>query len=105
MAQDWLADVRRYDANADEAIAEIDTRKLTRILREKGAKSGCIITGEEDVERAIAHARKFPGLAGMDLARIVSTESTYQWSLGLGWPAVEGQRAPGNSIESLLGAR
>jgi len=68
------------------AIAEIDTRKLTRILREKGAQSGCIMTGDVAAETSIEHARKFPGLAGMDLARIVSTEETYQWSLGSGWP-------------------
>jgi len=79
-----------------QAIAEIDTRKLTRILREKGAQSGCIITGEAEVETAIEHARKFPGLAGMDLARIVSTEHTYQWSMGSGWPAEES--SPGKRI-------
>jgi len=79
-----------------KAIAEIDTRKLTRILREKGAQSGCIITGEADVETAIEHASKFPGLAGMDLARIVSTEHSYQWSMGSGWPAGEG--SPGKRV-------
>ena len=78
------------------AIAEIDTRKLTRILREKGAQSGCIITGEADVEEAVKHAKKFPGLAGMDLARIVSTEKTYQWSMGSGWPNDEG--SPGKRV-------
>lgn len=64
------------------AIADIDTRKLTRILREKGAQSGCIMTGEIDAETAIAHANKFPGIAGMDLARIVTTDRSYQWSHG-----------------------
>jgi carbamoyl-phosphate synthase small subunit len=78
------------------AIAEIDTRKLTRILREKGAQSGCIITGKAEVETAIEHAKKFPGLAGMDLARIVSSETAYQWSMGLGWPNDEG--SPGKRI-------
>jgi carbamoyl-phosphate synthase small subunit len=73
-----------------KAIAGIDTRKLTRILREKGAQSGCIFTGEEEVETAVEHASKFPGLAGMDLARIVSSEETYQWSMGSGWPNPEG---------------
>jgi carbamoyl-phosphate synthase small subunit len=67
------------------AIAEIDTRRLTRILREKGAQSGCIMTGQVDVKTAIEHARKFPGLAGMDLARVVTTREPYQWSLGLNW--------------------
>ena len=79
-----------------KAIADIDTRKLTRILREKGAQSGCIITGDAEVETAIEHARKFPGLTGMDLARIVSTERTYQWSTGSGWPA--GESSPGKRI-------
>ncbi|NND53520.1 MAG: glutamine-hydrolyzing carbamoyl-phosphate synthase small subunit [Gammaproteobacteria bacterium] len=78
------------------AIAEIDTRKLTRILREKGAQSGCIITGEAAVDEAVNHAQKFPGLSGMDLARIVSTDETYQWSMGSGWPNDEG--SPGKRI-------
>ena len=64
------------------AIADIDTRKLTRIIREKGAQSGCIMTGEVDVKKAIQHAKKFPGIAGMDLAKFVSTEQPYQWSQG-----------------------
>jgi len=79
-----------------KAIAEIDTRKLTRILREKGAQAGCIITGDAEVAAALEHARKFPGLAGMDLARIVSSESSYQWSLGTGWPNDEG--SPGKRV-------
>jgi carbamoyl-phosphate synthase small subunit len=69
------------------AIAEIDTRKLTRILRDKGAQSGCIMTGADaDPRVAVDHARRFPGLAGMDLARIVSCKESYQWSLGTNWP-------------------
>ena len=64
------------------AIADIDTRKLTRIIREKGAQSGCIMTGEASAETAVAHARKFPGIAGMDLAKIVTTGAAYQWSQG-----------------------
>jgi len=64
------------------SIAEIDTRKLTRILREKGAQSGCIMTGDVDEKVAVEHARKFPGIAGMDLAKIVSTDRTYQWCYG-----------------------
>ena len=62
------------------AIADIDTRKLTRIIREKGAQSGCIMTGDVDDEKAVKHARKFPGIAGMDLAKFVSTEASYQWA-------------------------
>ena len=68
------------------AIADIDTRRLTRILRDKGAMSGCIMTGEANHEAAIEDAKRFPGLAGMDLAKIVSTQESYQWSLGTNWP-------------------
>jgi len=68
------------------AIAEIDTRRLTRILRDKGAMSGCIMTGDVDPKTAVEHARKFPGLAGMDLARVVTTKEAYQWNLGANWP-------------------
>ena len=64
------------------AIADIDTRRLTRVLREKGAQSGCIMTGDVDAETATEHARKFPGIAGMDLAKFVTTDRTYQWSHG-----------------------
>ncbi len=64
------------------AIADIDTRKLTRILREKGAQSGCIMAGEGDADTAVAHARKFPGIAGSDLARFVTTKEAYQWAHG-----------------------
>jgi carbamoyl-phosphate synthase small subunit len=74
------------------AIADIDTRKLTRKLRDQGAMSGCIMTGEVDPRIAVEHARKFPGLAGMDLARIVSTRSSYQWNLGAGWPHPEARQ-------------
>lgn len=65
------------------AIADIDTRKLTRLIREKGAQSGCIMTGEANPDTAVKHARKFPGIAGMDLAKFVSTDRTYQWCYGV----------------------
>lgn len=64
------------------AIAGIDTRKLTRILREKGALSGCIMTGNADPRTAVQHANKFPGIAGTDLAKFVTTNNTYQWCYG-----------------------
>jgi carbamoyl-phosphate synthase small subunit len=64
------------------AIADIDTRKLTRIIREKGAQSGCIMTGGSSAETAVEHARKFPGIAGMDLAKFVTTDAAYQWCHG-----------------------
>ena len=65
------------------AIADLDTRKLTRIIREKGVQSGCIMTGDADPDTAIAHARKFPGIAGMDLAKFVTTDTSYQWCHGV----------------------
>jgi carbamoyl-phosphate synthase small subunit len=69
------------------AVAEIDTRKLTRILREKGAQAGCILTGKDArVEEAHKAARKFPGLKGMDLARLVTVKAPYQWKQGSIWP-------------------
>ena len=70
------------------AIANIDTRKLTRILREKGAQAGCIMTGDKTVDHAAAVklARKFPGLKGMDLAKVVSTKRSFQWNEGTVWP-------------------
>ena len=64
------------------AIADIDTRKLTRLLREKGAQSGCIMTGDADPAVAVQHANKFPGIAGMDLAKFVTTDKAYQWCYG-----------------------
>ena len=69
------------------AIAEIDTRRLTRLLRDKGAQAGCIVTGAKaNADEAIRAARKFPGLKGMDLARLVSTKQVYQWNQGSIWP-------------------
>ncbi len=64
------------------AIADIDTRRLTRILREKGAQNGCIVAGEVDEKAALALAREFPGLKGMDLAKEVTTEMPYEWAQG-----------------------
>ena len=74
------------------AIAGIDTRRLTRILRERGAQAGCIMTGEKiDPAAAVRAAGKFPGLKGMDLAKVVSTKRAYQWNEGSLWD-VNGQR-------------
>ena len=65
-------------------IAEIDTRRLTRILREKGAQNGCIVAGAAaaDVDAALAAASAFPGLKGMDLAKVVTTATPYVWDQG-----------------------
>jgi len=65
------------------AIADIDTRKLTRILREKGAQNACIMAGDNlDEAAAIAAAKGFPGLKGMDLAKEVTTATPYEWAQG-----------------------
>jgi len=67
------------------AIADIDTRRLTRILREKGAQRGCIIAGEissESIQQATQKAAEFPGLKGADLAKVVSTKENYSWNEG-----------------------
>lgn len=61
------------------AIAGIDTRKLTRILREKGAQAGCIMAVDVDEVKAVGEAQAFPGLAGMDLAKVVTVDSPYEW--------------------------
>lgn len=94
--QEWL------QAQNVVAIAGIDTRKLTRILREKGAQGGAILTAkhgaEPDIDSALAAARAFPGLAGMDLAREVTAPQSYvwtegEWALGAGYAACEANEA------------
>ena len=72
-------------------LAGIDTRKLTRILREKGAQNGCLMAGRVDADEALRQARAFPGLAGMDLAKVVSTAAAYDWSEGV-WQLGRGYR-------------
>ncbi|CAB3787182.1 glutamine-hydrolyzing carbamoyl-phosphate synthase small subunit [Pararobbsia alpina] len=62
------------------AIAGLDTRKLTRILRDKGAQNGAILAGEDDSAKALTLARSFPGLAGMDLAKVVSSTKPHEWT-------------------------
>ncbi|RRU02459.1 glutamine-hydrolyzing carbamoyl-phosphate synthase small subunit [Stenotrophomonas sp. 278] len=75
--QDWL--IQRGVV----AISGIDTRKLTRILRERGAQNGALMAGDDiNVDVALEAARKFPGLKGMDLAKVVSTDATYSWNEG-----------------------
>ena len=74
---DWLA------ARGVVAIAGLDTRKLTRLLRDRGAQNGCLVAGDGiDAEHAIEAARKFPGLKGMDLAKEVCTRERYSWTEG-----------------------
>ena len=72
-------------------IADIDTRKLTRILREKGAQNGCLMAGAVNEQEALAKARGFPGLAGMDLAKVVSVREPYEWTEGC-WELGKGYR-------------
>jgi carbamoyl-phosphate synthase small subunit len=74
------------------AIAGIDTRRLTRILRDKGAQNGCIVAGTIDEKEALRRAREFPGLKGMDLAKVVSTQGNYVWNRG-SWQ-LEGNAEP-----------
>ena len=83
-----LASNFRSEQNLDDylkeknilGIADIDTRKLTRILRETGAQSGCIMAGDIDDQSALSAARGFAGLKGMDLAKEVTTSSSYSWN-------------------------
>jgi len=83
VASNWRNTMSLSDylkANNVVAIAGIDTRRLTRILREKGSQNGCIMAGENiSEEAAIAAAQGFPGLKGMDLAKVVSTKDKYEW--------------------------
>lgn len=80
-------------------IAEIDTRKLTRVLREKGAQAGCLMAGPDiDEAVALAKARAFPGLAGMDLAKVVSAKEPYawheaEWTLGSGYAELAAEQS------------
>jgi len=74
------------------AIADIDTRRLTRLLREKGAQAGCIMAGDDlNAEQAINIAREFPGLSGMDLAKEVTTAAPLPWNEGV-WDLESGHR-------------
>jgi carbamoyl-phosphate synthase small subunit len=80
-------------ANKAVAIADIDTRRLTRILRDKGAQNGCIVAGDGiDEKAALAAARAFPGLKGMDLAKEVTTRKSYEWTEGT-WQLGKGHAA------------
>ena len=84
-------------ANNVVGIADIDTRKLTRILRDKGAQNGCIIAGDVDEAKALEAAKAFPGLKGMDLAKVVTCEQAHSWNMG-SWQLGEG-------YEELVGER
>jgi len=86
------------EINSVVAIADIDTRKLTRILREKGAQSGCIVAGDNiDEAAAIKEAQSFAGLKGMDLAKEVTTDSQYEWKQG-SWTLADGLPADSKEL-------
>lgn len=73
-------------------IADIDTRRLTRILRTSGAQNGCIVAGDNlDESKALEHAKAFPGLKGMDLAKVVCTDKAYEWNHG-SWQLEQGHQ-------------
>ena len=90
VASNWRSEISLADylrRGDTVAIADIDTRQLTRIIRDKGAQGGCILAGPDvDTEKAVHAARQFPGLKGMDLARHVTTDAPYQWDEGSLWP-------------------
>ena len=88
--QDYL------ESNNIVAIADIDTRRLTRILREKGAQNGCLMAGTDiDEEKALAMAQDFAGLKGMDLAKEVTVDASYEWREG-SWELGEGYKTHGD---------
>ena len=86
LASSWRSQSSLQDYLKDRGvigIADIDTRRLTRILRDKGAQAGCIMAGDAiDEQAAVAQARAFPGLKGMDLAKVVTTTEPYPWQQG-----------------------
>ncbi|BCE02079.1 glutamine-hydrolyzing carbamoyl-phosphate synthase small subunit [Marinicellulosiphila megalodicopiae] len=92
------------------SIADIDTRRLTRILREKGAQGGCIVTGEADVEKALELAKNYKGLKGLDLAKEVTTPDTYTfnegvWKLGEGHSVKTDEELPYHVVAYDFGAK
>ncbi len=96
MASNWRKEISLSDyleINKVTGIAEIDTRKLTRILRDKGAQNGCIMVADDnnqiDEAKALARAKSFPGLKGMDLAKEVSVTESYEWYEG-SWDLTHG---------------
>lgn len=101
LASNWRSEftLEEYLAqNEVVAIADIDTRHLTRVLREKGAQGGCIVAGDNiDAEAAIAAAKAFPGLKDMDLAKEVTTEHAYEWAQG-SWTLAEGLPAAATDL-------
>ncbi|MDI3260397.1 MAG: glutamine-hydrolyzing carbamoyl-phosphate synthase small subunit [Sinobacteraceae bacterium] len=84
-ASSWRARLGFSDylrAQGTVAVAGIDTRRLTRLLRDRGAQNGCILAGDADAAEAVRRAKQFPGLKGADLAKVVSTRAPYVWTRG-----------------------
>ena len=102
VASNWRSEMTLAEylqKNRVVAIANIDTRRLTRILREQGAQNGCIVSGDSiDEQAAIEKARAFAGLKGMDLAKEVTTDQQYEWSLG-SWQLESNDCAPADPAE------
>lgn len=101
LASSWRSESSLEDylqAGRVVAIADIDTRALTRVLREKGAQAGCIVAGNDiDPQAAIAAAQAFPGLKGVDLAQVVTTREAYSWTQG-SWTLKGGLPAPSSDL-------
>ncbi|MCZ6667242.1 MAG: glutamine-hydrolyzing carbamoyl-phosphate synthase small subunit [Gammaproteobacteria bacterium] len=95
--------LKQYLARRDViAIADIDTRKLTRLLRDQGAQNGAIMAGDKcSVEKALEAARSFPGLVGMDLAKVVSTLIPYDWSYS-SWSLQSGYVQKNNDLYHIV---
>ena len=102
LASNWRSESSLEDYlehNGVVGIANIDTRRLTRILREKGAQSGCIMAGDSiDEAAALAQAQAFPGLTGMDLAQQVTTPDNYEWRQG-SWSLEHGMPTESDASE------
>lgn len=105
MASNWRSEMSLDDylqKNQVVSIADIDTRQLTRLLREKGAQGGCIVAGDNiDEVAATAAAQEFPGLAGMDLAKEVTTHQPYEWAQGT-WSLGGGMPTAPHPVEEKL---
>ncbi len=98
VASNWRStqDLSSYLRDAGVAgISDIDTRKLTRILRDKGAQNGCLMAGKVDEREALERARRAPSMAGLDLAKVVSSTASYAWDAGT-WALGSGYRLAGN---------
>ena len=105
LASSWRCELpleEYLDQHEVVAIADIDTRRLTRVLREKGAQGGCIVAGDDiDAEAAVAAAKAFPGLKGMDLAKEVTTRTPYEWAQGT-WTLEGGLPGAPHPVEEKL---